>query len=398
MAVHRIYFDPGMFGFGRLASYEYFGHLRKALERELTSGGDTVECYVADVQPTASIRRRAGRLAELIAQTCDADDPHAGPIHLVGHSTGGLDARLVASPSVSLPVPPGTMRWIPRLVSVSTLSTPHYGTPLAGFFATVSGQRMLYALSALTFIALSLGSPPLAAASALVVALGRLDRALGIELKVLDRATDALLKVLGDARSGEVRSYLSAIKDDQAALIQLTPEAMDLFQAGIEDRPGVVYQSTASMAPPPTPIGWAKTLVRPWVTVSHSIFTALYAVTARLDERYPCAAHHAGLENEATLERVFGRAPGARANDGVVPLRSQIWGKVVWAGHADHLDILGHFRGGADSPANNDWLSSGSSFDAASFDALTRALGAGMRAAAQAAAAEAKRSAAPPVP
>ena len=380
MAVQRIYFDPGMFGFGRLASYEYFGHLRKALERELGRDGDHVESYIADVQPTASIRRRAGRLAELIAQTCDADDPNGGPIHLVGHSTGGLDARLVASPSVALPVPPGTMRWIGRLRSVSTLSTPHYGTPLAGFFATVSGNRMLYALSALTFIDLSLGSPPLAAASALVVAFGRLDRALGIELRFLDQTTDGLLKVLGDARSGEVRSYLSAIKDDQAALIQLTPEAMDLFQAGIENRPGVVYQSTASMAPPPSPIGFAKTILRPWVTISHSIFTALYAVTARLDERYPCAAHHAGDENEALLERVFGRAPGARANDGVVPLRSQIWGKVVWAGFADHLDVLGHFHGGTGAPLHNDWLSSGSSFDVMGFEALTRALAAGMRA------------------
>ena len=187
--------------------------------------------------------------------------------------------------------------------------------------------------------------------------------------------------MLDDARSGEVRSYLSAIKDDQAALIQLTPEAMDLFQAGIEDRPGVVYQSTASMAPPPSPIGWVKTILRPWVTVSHAIFTALHAVTARLDERYPCAAHHAGDENEALLERVFGRTPGARANDGVVPLRSQIWGKVVWAGYADHLDVLGHFRGGPTAPMHNDWLSSGSSFDQMGFEALTRALAAGMRAA-----------------
>jgi triacylglycerol lipase len=381
MAVHRVYFAPGMFGFGRLASYDYFGHLKTALERELGRDGDSVESYVADVQPTASIRRRAARLAELVAQTCDADDPAGGPIHLVGHSTGGLDARLVASPSVVLPVPKGSMRWLPRLASVSTLSTPHYGTPLAGFFATVSGQQMLYALSAMTFIALSLGSPPLAAASALVLALGRIDRTLGIELRLLDRTTDALLKVLDDARNREVRTYLSAIKDDQAALIQLTPEAMDLFVAGIEDRPGIVYQSTASMAPPPSPIGWIKTIARPWVTVSHSIFTALYAVTARLDERYPCAAHHAGDENEAVLERVFGRTPGARANDGVVPLRSQIWGKVVWAGYADHLDILGHFRGGAGAPKHNDWLASGSSFDMMSFEAVTRALAAGMRAA-----------------
>jgi len=45
-----------------------------------------------------------------------------------------------------------------------------YTLALAAFFTTVSGQKMLYALSALTFFALTLGSPPLAVASALVVA------------------------------------------------------------------------------------------------------------------------------------------------------------------------------------------------------------------------------------
>src|SRR5690606_12774285 len=115
----------------------------------------------------------------------------------------------------------------------------HYGTPLASFFATVSGQRMLYAVSALTFIALSLGAPPLAAASTLAVAVGQLDRAvLGMELRVLERTTEALLRALSPATSRELRDYLDAITKDQGAVIQLTPEAMDLFQAGVEDRQG----------------------------------------------------------------------------------------------------------------------------------------------------------------
>lgn len=403
-----------MFGFGRLATYDYFAHVQRALVKRFADAGKELEPHVVDVSPTASIRRRAVRLAELVAKTADDGE---GTIHLLGHSTGGLDARLVSSPSVHLPTAPENMAWLSRLRSVTTMSTPHYGTPLASFFATVSGQRMLYAVSALTFIGLSLGAPPLAAASALVVAIGRLDRTLGIEVRLLDRTTDALLGVLEPAASKEVRGYLDAIRRDQGAMIQLTPEAMDLFQAGVEDRPGVFYQCTCAQAPPPTPGRLAKSFVGPWRALSSTIFTTMYGITARYDERYPCAAPEAGAEVDAILVRAFGKTPGARANDGVVPVLSQLWGKVAWAGFADHLDVLGHFPGtvvhkpfwasifgakakSAAAPleviaeaavavggvipdpaadANHvDWLRSGAGFDERSFAVLMDALAKGM--------------------
>jgi hypothetical protein len=288
---------------------------------------------------------------------------------------------------VSLPCDDDALVWLPRLASVTTLSTPHHGTPLASFFATVSGQRMLYALSALTVIALTLGSPPLAAVSALVMAIGRIDHALGLDLRVLDRATDSLLRVLDDARSREVRAYLDEIGADQGAMVQLMPESMELYQALVRDRPGVAYQCTATMAPPPSPMNWLRAITSPWGTLSTSIFAALWGITSRFDERYPCADADAG-EAEAVLTRAFGRAPGARANDGVVPLRSQLHGRVVWAGQADHLDVLGHFDGGpepgegAGEPAHVDWLHSGAKFDRDRFDVMTRAIAEGMFAAA----------------
>jgi len=376
-----------MFGFGKLATYDYFAHVERALVRRFAEAGQELVTYVVDVAPTASIRRRAAAMAELVARTAERD----GPIHLLGHSTGGLDARLIASPSARLPTAPENLAWLPRLRSVTTMSAPHYGTPLATFFATVSGQRMLYAVSALTFIGLSLGAPPLTAASALVVAIGRIDRALGVELKILDRTTDALLRALEPATSREVRVYLDAIRRDQGAVIQLTPEAMDLFQAGVEDRPGVAYACTCSMAPPPTPQALASSLISPWRLLSSTLFTTLYGITSRYDERYPCAAPTTGAEAESVLRQGFARLPGARANDGVVPTLSQIWGRVVWAGYADHLDVLGHFPGrtedektgfwgggGApDATADTrhvDWLRSGAGFDARSFAALMDAV------------------------
>jgi hypothetical protein len=64
----------------------------------------------------------------------------------------------------------------------------------------------------------------------------------------------------------------------------------------------------------------------------------------------------------------------------VVPLRSQLWGKVIWGGLGDHLDVVGHFRGEGDSP-HVDWMRSGARFDPQRFDSLVDALTAAMLAA-----------------
>jgi triacylglycerol lipase len=380
--LHRIYLSPGMFGFGRLASYDYFVHFRSALGDRIRAADDEVEIHVVQVEPTASIRRRALKLTEAVASTCGGAD--AGPIHLIGHSTGGLDGRLVASPSVSLGVPPEKLEWRPRLASVTTMNTPHFGTPLASFFATMSGERMLRAVSALTVVALSIGSRPLSVVGALVAMFGHVDRAVGLDLKLVDRTTEALVRTIDEVRGRDLREYLNAIDDDSGAMVQLMPEAMDLFIAGVEDRPGVVYQSTATMAPPPSPRTFLQSLGAPWSAVSGVLFDFLYEITSRYDKRYPCAAPDCGKENERTLIEAIGHAPDLHANDGAVPIRSQIWGALVWAGYGDHLDVLGHYggdrSGGAapseGQPAHVDWLCSGSKFDgprfAAMMDAITR--------------------------
>jgi triacylglycerol lipase len=264
--LHRLYLSPGMFGFGRLASYDYFVHLERALGDRLHAEGDEVEAHVVHVAPTASIRRRALKLTELVASTCG--ERAAGPIHLIGHSTGGLDARLVASPSVALAVSPEKLEWRDRLASVTTINAPHYGTPLASFFTTVSGERMLRAVSALTVVALSVGSAPLSLVGALVALFGRMDRVVGLDLKLVDRSTEALLRAIDEVRGHEIREYIDAIKEDNGAMVQLMPEAMDLFIAGIEDRPGVLYQLSASMAPPPSPRTVVRSLGGGWSAVS----------------------------------------------------------------------------------------------------------------------------------
>jgi hypothetical protein len=385
--LHRVYLSPGLFGFGRLAAYDYFGHLEGGLRERLRAAGDDVEIHVLRVAPNASIRRRALRLAGLVAETCETANPAGGPIHLVGHSTGGLDTRLVASPSVSLGGPQQALAWRSRLASVTTINAPHFGTPLASFFTTASGQRFLRALSALTVVALTLGSPPLSVAGMLVDAFARVDRAIGPDIRVIDRVTESLLRQIDGVRSQEVRDYIDMMREDNGAMVQLMPEAMDLFIAGVADRPGVFYQSVVTIAPPPSPGAFLRSLGSPWSAMSNALFAILYRVTANYDRFYPCAAADTGDENEGALLRAFGRAPDLRESDGVVPARSQIWGKIAWAGYGDHLDTLGHFAGRraarANAPARAeqrhvDWLCSRSNFGEAQFASMLDAVAAGL--------------------
>jgi hypothetical protein len=88
------------------------------------------------------------------------------------------------------------------------------------------------------------------------------------------------------------------------------------------------------------------------------------------------------LANEANLTKAFGESPDLHANDGCVPIRSQLWGKLVWAGLGDHLDVLGHYRDATPETRielrHHDWLTSGSRFDDASFEGLMDAIAGGM--------------------
>jgi len=380
---HRVYLSPGMFGFGRLGSYNYFAHVERELTARFRAAGHELVAHAIDDLPTASIRRRAHRLAEVVTQTSGDDQ-----VHLLGHSTGGIDARLVASPATRS-IPAAALAWLPRLRSVTTMNTPHFGTPLAAFFTTANGQRALEALSILTVTGLSLGAHPLAATSAVLGFLRGVDRVFPFKLRMLELAIDSMVGLIDDARHPSVREFLKAIEDDQGSMLQLSPEAMDLVAAGFGDRPGVAYQSTVSMAPSSVARRWLPAVGHPWRAVSASVFVAIQRLTAIHNPRYPCAAMGptapwSGDAAEALIVQVFGGSPPLSANDGVVPLRSQPWGRVVWAGLGDHLDVLGHYedrrasRAVAPELRHRDWLCSGSNFGDAEMTALMDAIAGGM--------------------
>ncbi len=365
----RIYFVPGMFGFANLAGYDYFGHVRSALKQRLDDAG--VECAFADVPspPTSSIRHRAKVLARVASQSGDND-----AIHLVGHSTGGLDARLILSPTSFVGLGGDDVAWTRRVRTCVTLNTPHYGTPLAGYFATVSGTRLLYALSLFTVLSLSVGEPGLAMFSKLLAGLGSVDSLLGGDLKLITRVSNGLLRFVDDNARGEINEFLSLVRTDQGAVIQIMPEAMDLFNAAAEDADDVAYGCVATCAPPPSTLGLARRIRSPYAALTAAVFSTLSTFASQAHARYPYADPPSKELDE--LRRAARGRLDEETNDGIVPTLSMLWGQLLWAGEGDHLDVLGHFYDDQKPSQHVDWLTSGARFDRARFASVMDAVAA----------------------
>ncbi|TLS67242.1 alpha/beta fold hydrolase [Mariprofundus erugo] len=118
----------GLFGFTRLLWLEYF---RVARPLYASMG---MRVLVPSLPPVATIRERAAVLARQLAD-------EAGPLHLVAHSMGGLDARYWIS------CLGGGM----KVASLTTLATPHHGSPVADHVCTsLSPFRLLKGPHALT--------------------------------------------------------------------------------------------------------------------------------------------------------------------------------------------------------------------------------------------------------
>ncbi len=361
---HHIYLIPGFFGFADLGGITYFHHVRQFLESELERYGLDAEVIPVSTLPTASIRKRTVRLLECVART--AGD--AGPIHLVGHSTGGLDARLFASPSASLE---GTelilSDYADRVKSVVTVAAPHRGTPMASFFASLMGAKLLYLLSLGTIYTLRFGKLPLTVAVKLAGILARVDDLVGLENNVLDQLYDQLFDDFDEEREAAIRDFLEHVRKDRDLVGQLTAGGIDLFNATASDREGVDYSSICIRARDPGFRALKDVGFDPYGQATHGLYRFLHWLTARGGDELTLSGEH-----EQALTRGFGEFPSREASDGVVPTLSQPWGEVIHTAVADHLDVCGHFDDGSHEPPHVDWIATGSKFSRRDFEALWR--------------------------
>jgi triacylglycerol esterase/lipase EstA (alpha/beta hydrolase family) len=353
---NHVYLIPGFFGFANLGQLTYFGHVRDFLARRCAAAGLDVRIHVVRTIPTASLARRAARVVETVAATLP---PRAGVVHLVGHSSGGLDARLAATPAVSLPTRADVEVCTRRLRSVITVATPHYGTPLAAFFTSLLGQQVLRELSLSTVYVLRFGHLPLGALFA------RLDD-VATSGGLLDDVFRLLLGRFSVGRRRAVQLLFGEIANDQALLVQLTPEAMEVFNAAVRDRPGVAYASLAARASRPGLVSTMATGIDPAAQAMHAVYGGLYRLATRTDRRRAAVPSR---PQARLLRHAYGAVPPASANDGIVPTRSQVWGELIGAFEADHLDVIGHFHEPSHDPPHVDWLTTGSGFTREAFEA-----------------------------
>jgi len=99
-------------GFGPVTLAWYFRGIPAILE----AAGNRV--LVTRVHPTAGVARRARKLGERILSAFPDE-----PVHLIAHSMGGLDARALIADDA----------WRGRILSLTTIATPHLGSTIADF-------------------------------------------------------------------------------------------------------------------------------------------------------------------------------------------------------------------------------------------------------------------------
>ncbi len=323
---------PGFFGFDHSGGSTYFADrfvagLRCVLEARGIVGVPVISVSTLGI---ASLRKRQEELLrELRAlETPTERAPRlAGPRtwHLLGHSTGGVDAALLLR-DAPLAVegegtgfsPGGWESWadlVGRISSVTTLASPHFGTglaesPLARF---VGGHPSLLAVRDMARVGLD------------VAQRGDLPSRIRFALSASPRATKMPFFLLQMMLMNELAR-------------DLRPSVLGSLSARPVRRSaaGRVF-SVATRAPRPKDDHADKLFRDMWRwTHEGSLATAsLPSSTQPLDD----------LTLRLPSQRSIALPPAdAGDNDGIVTTHRQVFGELIGLVIGDHVDVLGRYR------------------------------------------------------
>lgn len=372
----EIFLVPGFLGFETLGELDYFLEVEPLLQKKLGALGIEATVHATQTLPAGSLRRRAMKLAEEVAMR---HSPDADSVHFVGHSTGGLDIRVMLSPGSSLDSGSDLATSMSeaeyanfvdakeKTKTAMSLATPHHGTPIADIAMRLAFDRVLRGADAVLAngLARNLVSHGLRAAG---MAASLVERLPG-NWSFLDWVGSEVLAEHPD----DVLKYLTQVGSDVGALRNLTHECMDLARALLVDRPGVEYGSVVTATRSPRgPIATDDLLLY----VNTLLFRRAWSAAADADPNYPYPDRLSELRdryaNDLESELDVGQLDiDGQTNDGVVPSASQIYGRVVGVFASDHLDCVGHYpRTLEDGTHVSGWVRSGASFNEARFELL----------------------------
>jgi triacylglycerol lipase len=361
---------PGFFGFVNFGRLVYFAHVREFLVREFEARGLDVQIHRARTHPVASLRQRARDLRDFIAALPEGD------VHVVGHSTGGLDARLMVCPQVDLggsTSSESVEQAASRVLSVTSICTPHRGSPLSSYLAGMIGEPILRIFSILTVLALREGRLParlsLRFARALIGEQLLPNTPVHVVLESLEREARQALEqyAQGEEDRLSIAAFMEEVRATPHLIPQLMPEALDLFNAGVRDRPGVRYGCVIARCPAPNIRTQLRIRGGPYEHATHLFFQWLYRRTSGFSSEFVVPYDD---DQRSAMRAAWGELPKVDDNDGMVPTASQVHGRILHAATADHLDVIGHLHDPKYVAQHHDLIASGSGFGRRRFEAL----------------------------
>ena len=352
---------------------EYFIDVDDFLKGGLGAPGLTVEVFATETEPAGSFYRRAAKLADQVAEHHSMD---AKAVHFVGHSTGGLDIRLLLSPGNGVEKEherraaagdEGARKVLDALQktrSATSVATPHYGSPIASLALRLDVDLVLRAASQV----LELAPMNLLLAKGLQVAgmITGLMNGLARDESFMKWVTE---RVFSEPPEKLIK-YLEHIGADAGALRNLTQEGTNLANALLLDRPDVRYGSIITGTQKPS--GAIKT-PNPFLFFTTLLFRGAWQIVAAENSDYPYADRNDELSSRHQEDVSAGLDVGELhfdndVNDGVVPTASQAYGTILGAFASDHLDCVGHYpHTQGDGTEVTGWVRSGADFNSDRF-------------------------------
>jgi triacylglycerol lipase len=371
-ATDQVLLVPGFFGFGSFGReghphLVYFDHVIKALTA--ARPGLAGRIHVTEPPPMGSMESRVRSLQDAVLQRLGAahlrgEARGEGPrIHLIGHSTGGLDARLLANPRYRFNGEDRALRarLLRHLGTVVTLAAPQHGTPIAKTFMSGLPRLVLEGMSVATIMANAgrktrqLGVPGIGLAYTLFQAVRPRPDVNG---PVID-----LLAGMDEETARQIERFRGMVMSDNRLLRDLAPKRMAVLNERIGHRGSRLVEIVTAAPKPSFRLSDLRSLDR------RAVYALCHAGASRGDFRprtFPRGPWIASCQPGAERDLV-GEAP--RANDGIVPVSSQtLTGRAARIVLADQLDVIGHYE----SRGNTTLFKSGADFGQRQFEELWR--------------------------